>query len=60
MTAGDVIVGLIVGGIVGLIVYLIGTAFDKSPDNRWAGLAGLIVFLLVFVLVAGVTDPRLT
>lgn len=35
--------------IVAVIVYLIGCLFDKTPDNRYAGVAGLITFVLVFL-----------
>jgi predicted PurR-regulated permease PerM len=40
---------LLVSALLGLVVYLVGTAFDKTPDNRYAGLAGLITFVLVFL-----------
>lgn len=35
--------------IVAVIVYLIGCAFDKTPDNRYAGIAGIVTFVLVFL-----------
>jgi hypothetical protein len=35
--------------LIGLVVYMVGTAFDKSPDNHNAGLAGLIAFVLVLL-----------
>jgi len=45
------VVMIIIGAIVGFIVYLIGCGFDPNTDNRNAKYAGLGVFLL-FVLVA--------
>lgn len=35
--------------IVALIVYGVGCLFDKSPNNKNAGIAGLITFVLVFL-----------
>lgn len=35
--------------VVAAIVYLVGCAFDKSPNNRNAGIAGLVTFVLVFL-----------
>lgn len=35
--------------IVALLVYLIGCLFDKTPNNRNAGIAGLVTFVLVFL-----------
>jgi hypothetical protein len=49
------ITALIIAAIVGLLVFLVGTFFDKTPDNRYAGLGGLIVFILVFLLKSGLT-----
>lgn len=31
------------------LVYLVGCAFDKTPNNRYAGIAGLVTFVLVFL-----------
>lgn len=35
--------------VVALIVYGVGCIFDKSPNNRYAGIAGLVTFVLVFL-----------
>ena len=35
--------------IVAVVVYLVGCAFDKSADNRYAGLAALVAFVLVLL-----------
>lgn len=35
--------------IVAVIVYAVGCAFDKTPNNRNAGIAGLVTFVLVFL-----------
>lgn len=35
--------------IVAVIVYVVGCFFDKSPDNRYAGIAGLVAFVLVLL-----------
>lgn len=40
---------LILSALVGLLVYALGTLFDKTPNNRNAGLAGLIVFVVTFL-----------
>ena len=34
---------------VAFIVFLVGCLFDKTPDNRYAGIAGLVTFVLVFL-----------
>lgn len=34
---------------VAAIVYAVGTAFDKSPNNKVAGIAGLVTFVFVFL-----------
>lgn len=44
---------LIGAAVLGFLVYLVGCAFDKSPDNKNAGLAGLIVFVMAFLVFAG-------
>lgn len=35
--------------IVAVIVYGVGCLFDKTPNNKNAGIAGLITFVLVFL-----------
>lgn len=35
--------------VVAAIVYGVGCLFDKTPNNRNAGIAGLITFVLVFL-----------
>lgn len=35
--------------IVAVIVFGVGCLFDKTPDNRYAGIAGLVTFVLVFL-----------
>lgn len=35
--------------VVALIVYGVGCLFDKTPNNRNAGIAGLVTFVLVFL-----------
>lgn len=35
--------------IVAVIVYWVGCAFDKTPNNKNAGIAGLVTFVLVFL-----------
>ena len=35
--------------LVAALVYFVGCIFDKSPGNRYAGIAGLITFVLVFL-----------
>lgn len=40
---------LIYSALVGLVVYLVGTAFDQTPNNKYAGIAGLLAFVLVFL-----------
>lgn len=38
--------------IVAIIVYAVGCVFDKSPNNKNAGIAGLVTFVLVFLGIA--------
>lgn len=40
---------LIYSVLVAVIVYLVGCLFDKTPNNKYAGIAGLITFVLVFL-----------
>lgn len=40
---------LIYSVVVAVIVYLVGCIFDKTPNNRYAGVAGLVTFVLVFL-----------
>lgn len=47
------IAGLLVGALLGLVVAVIGSAFDPSVDNRYAKLSGLGVFVIVFLAVSG-------
>jgi hypothetical protein len=35
--------------VVAVIVYGVGCLFDKTPNNRNAGIAGLVTFVLVFL-----------
>lgn len=35
--------------VVALLVYLVGCLFDKTPNNKYAGIAGLVTFVLVFL-----------
>lgn len=35
--------------LVALVVYVVGSFFDKSPNNRNAGLAALVAFVLVLL-----------
>lgn len=46
---------IIVSLIAGVAVYLIGTIFDKTPNNRYAGIAGLVVAALVFLSRMGIS-----
>lgn len=34
---------------VAVVVYLVGCLFDKTPNNKYAGIAGLVTFFLVFL-----------
>jgi len=34
---------------VAVIVYLVGCLFDKTPNNKYAGIAGLVTFVAVFL-----------
>lgn len=35
--------------IVAVVVYAVGCLFDKTPNNKYAGIAGLVTFVLVFL-----------
>lgn len=35
--------------IVAVIVYAVGCIFDKTPNNQYAGIAGLLTFVGVFL-----------
>lgn len=35
--------------VVALIVYWVGTLFDKTPNNKYAGIAGVVTFVLLFL-----------
>lgn len=35
--------------VVAVIVYGVGCLFDKTPNNKNAGIAGLVTFVLVFL-----------
>lgn len=35
--------------VVAVVVYLVACAFDKTPNNKNAGIAGLVTFVLVFL-----------
>lgn len=35
--------------VVALVVYVVGSFFDKTPNNRYAGLAALVAFVLVLL-----------
>lgn len=34
---------------VAVIVYFVACLFDKTPNNKYAGIAGLVTFVLVFL-----------
>lgn len=38
--------------IVAAIVYLVACLFDKTPNKKYAGIAGVVVFVLVFLGIA--------
>lgn len=40
---------LIYSALVGGLVYLVGCLFDKTPNNKYAGWAGLGTFVLIFL-----------
>lgn len=40
---------LIYSVIVAVVVYAVGCAFDKTPNNKNAGIAGLVTFVLVYL-----------
>jgi hypothetical protein len=35
--------------VIAIVVYLVGCLFDKTPNNRYAGIAALIAFVIVFL-----------
>lgn len=35
--------------LVAALVYVVGCLFDKTPNNKYAGIAGLVTFVLVFL-----------
>jgi len=35
--------------VVAAVVYLVGCLFDKTSNNKYAGIAGLVTFVLVFL-----------
>lgn len=35
--------------LVAVVVYLVGCLFDKSPNNRYAGIAAIVAFVLVLL-----------
>jgi hypothetical protein len=48
------LVALLIAAIVGGVAFIIASIFDKTANNQWAGLAAIIVFILVFVAEAGI------
>lgn len=48
MTLGHFLFSLLAGA----VVYFVGCAFDKTPNNKNAGIAGLVTFVLVFLGIA--------
>lgn len=38
--------------LVAAVVYFVGSLFDKSPNNQYAGIAALIAFVLVLLGIA--------
>lgn len=53
MTLGALLVALLVAAIVGLLVVLVGSVFDKTPNNKYAWLVGGLVAVLVFLVKIG-------
>lgn len=53
MTLGVILAAGLVALLAGLVVALVGMVFDKTPDNRYAWLAGGVVALIVFVVRLG-------
>lgn len=53
MELGALLVAALVALVVGLVVALVGSVFDKSPNNRYAWIAGGVVALLVFLFNSG-------
>ena len=35
--------------VVAIVVYLVACAFDKTPNNRYAGIAAIVAFVLVLL-----------
>ena len=40
---------ILIAVLVGVVVALIGTLFDKTPDNRYAWAAGGVVALIIII-----------
>lgn len=59
MTLGALLVAVLVAVVIGLLVVLVGSIFDKTPNNRWAWLAGGIVALIVFLVRIGLFGTTL-
>lgn len=38
--------------VVAIVVYVVGSIFDKSPNNQYAGIAALVAFVLVLLGLA--------
>lgn len=34
---------------VAIVVYIVGCIFDKSPNNKYAGIAAIVAFVLVLL-----------
>lgn len=49
------LVALLIAAIIGLLVYVVGSFFDRTADNRLAAIAGFVVFLLVFLSRTGLS-----
>lgn len=47
------VAALLIGLIFGALVYFVGSLFDPTADNRFAAIAGFVVFLLVFLSRSG-------
>lgn len=56
MTLGAILVAALIALVAGGVVYLIGRLFDKTPDNRYAGIAALVVAVLAFVAQTGLAN----
>lgn len=53
MTLGVILLAALVALVAGLVVALVGSIFDKSPNNKYAYIAGGLVALVVFIARLG-------